>query len=689
MKKHLLNLLYASLLCCCFIPANAGTASCMLTPVPLGQRVQQATLIVEGKVLAQQGFYDAIRKTIFTSNTIQILKTLKGTVAAPTITIITEGGTVGNQMVLHTSTLQLAPGQTGIFLCIPSDVKAGNIPTFMVYSSQQGFIAYDPVLNEAREPFRKYTSIESSRGEVAQIAGAFWKTKLSDPLIDKAGGKGAILKTTATPIITAFAPAIAPGGIGTLLTITGFNFGASQGTGFVEFPNANDGGLSFVRPPASDYITWTDNQIVVRVPSSVVLPSGCAGTGNFRVTNTDPATGISPTPLIIPYTYTNFESGGVTYRADLINDNGAGGYTFQYSSNFLANTAAVGAFERALDSWCLTQINWNTAAGAAAVNVIASDGVNIVRFDNGTELPVGVLGRLSSYYSGCGPVGGPFNWYVTEMDVAFDDGANWQFGPALPSFSQYDFESVAAHELGHGHQLNHVINTNDVMHYAIANSQVRRTVGPDDITGGNYVTTNSLIPNSCGPTPMIVQPCPLPVRLLSFIGKRLDVGTVELQWQVAEEEDIDGYAIERSEQGSPFTEIGRVTSGTTAINTYSFLDISAPNDVFYRLRILEKDGSISYSATVRVRSFDMANEVTLFPNPAQDRTMLHADGELLEGASLRLINTAGKTVFSRSFSGLSGMQEITLDLSALPAGVYFYELGSNRQQFRGKLVKSR
>jgi hypothetical protein len=66
----------------------------------------------------------------------------------------------------------------------------------------------------------------------------------------------------ATPTITNFTPTSITSGTSSSLTINGTNFGATQGTGFVEFKNANDGGTTWVKPLTTDYVSWSNTQIV-------------------------------------------------------------------------------------------------------------------------------------------------------------------------------------------------------------------------------------------------------------------------------------------------------------------------------------------------------------------------------------------------------------------------------------------
>lgn len=499
MKNHLLSAFLLSILFLAFRPDASANE---LYPVSLTQRVSNSTLIAEGKVISQNSFEDPATGNIYTANQVMIYRTFKGTLQGENIEIITHGGRLGNRMDVYSSYLSLSVGQSGIFFCMPSSLKkgarvAGNHTSYMVYSSMQGFIAYDTRQQQATDPFTRYNTIDAAAAAVRQLTKT--ETRIRENREIGVVNENITLGILAAPTISNLSPTTITAGTASVLTITGTNFGAVQGTGTVEFRNANNGGSTWEPARPKDFVSWSDTRIEVRVPSTG-LNGSPAGSGQVRVWNSDPASvtsgGLS---ITIPYAYSNLAFPDTPYIPDHMNDDALGGYTLQMETSFAA-TGANASFRRAMESWtCKTGMNWRVGANTS-VNTVANDGVNVVRFDVGSELGAGILGVCLSRYGGCGS---PITWVVTEMDITFDGARPWQYGPAAPVAPQIDFESVAVHELGHGQQLTHIISPGAVMHYAIGAGVQSRVLSTGDINGGNDVTSRGFVANSCGPGPMI------------------------------------------------------------------------------------------------------------------------------------------------------------------------------------------
>lgn len=490
MKRILLGFLLATL------SVTLSYSQCMLSPVSLQSRTKNAVAIVEGEVMASKSYWNNSHTGIYTLHQIRPTKVfswdMNGAVP-PAFYMVTEGGTVGNTMQHVTASLELEKGDVGVFFCQTTQITIEDESIepfwymFEAFAGPQGCIKFDNSKQLATDPFATYTINPDLYTQITQLTGKTY-TVVGDY-------KQPYPSINVAPIITSFSPDSLSAGTKSVLTITGTGFGSSQGSGRVRFKDANSGGSALYDPEDVEYVSWTDTEIKVEVTSR-------AGTGKFTVDNGS-GTVQSATNLVITFSQLNVVDGNnKVYQPIHIGENGTG-YTWQFYTDFDANSAAKQSFLRAFQNWrCGTLINWDIGT-TTTVNTIARDNVNVIRFDVGSELPNGVLGRCSSWWSGCSQ-GGTFKWYVAELDIVFDDGINWNFGPGNPAFSQYDFESVAVHELGHGHQLGHVIKSTEIMHYSIANGQKKRDLSNEgDLSGGNYVMDLNLKGGVCAKNVMV------------------------------------------------------------------------------------------------------------------------------------------------------------------------------------------
>ncbi len=498
---------------------RSAFATELVREVALAERVAAAAVIVEGRVVESQGSWDSTRQNIYTVHRVEVFRSFAGDPTAAELNVVTPGGAVGFEVEKVVPSLQLRPGDVGVFLLEdPRVVVQGwsnAAGTWQPVAAPQGFIRYDESTGGAVDLFASY-DIAALREQIALQIGVV-PTVHRDYRLNAFGGAAL---SGVGPSIGSFTPTTTTGGTESVVTIFGTGFGSSPG--WVGFSDANDGGSTFYNGLASQIVSWSDTQIQVEVPDR-------AGTGQIRVTTLGAQAAVSAAVLTVEWAALNAEydsGGGINaYLVRMIDDDGSGGYTFRYFTDFNANTAATAIFESALDSWrCETGVNWGVGSNTTT-DVAANDGINVVRFDNGAELPSGVLGRATSRWSGCFTGGDPdLNWYLDEIDVVFDDGTHWNFSDGSPGFSQYDFESVTVHELGHGHQLGHVIDGSGVMHYAIGNGQQKRDLNADDIAAGSYVTALSGI-GVCGNVAMAIESCDPPTPTATTTPSETETST--------------------------------------------------------------------------------------------------------------------------------------------------------------------
>jgi hypothetical protein len=364
----------------------------LMIEVPLTTQVQSSSQIIEGKVLSKTSFWDNNQHNIYTVNTIEVYKVFKGQTLTETLEVITPGGRVGLDSEVVTPSLTLNAGEIGVFMLLDNNISITNGTNqnkFKPYASSQGFYKYDLKTNKVFNPFMSaegitttfYSSITAltSNSSVIEVS-SFNALDHYNTNVSNRNGAGAGL-------IINFVPTTLNGGVRDLLTINGVGFGNIQGS--VNFRDANFGGTEYFTALDSQIQSWDETQIVIEVPSR-------AGTGDIQVVTSTSVTITSTGTLTVFYSQINPTNTTDAFTSQHFDLNGLGGYTWQMHTEFAANAPANASFMRAFDTWvCTTGINWDIGA-LTTVDVIAADDINIIRFDNGTELPEGVLGRCTS-----------------------------------------------------------------------------------------------------------------------------------------------------------------------------------------------------------------------------------------------------------------------------------------------------
>ena len=460
--------------------AHSG-GSCMLEKVPLEQTVKSSALIVEGEVVSTRSFWNDAHTMIYTSQLVQVKTVIKGVVKGQQISVLSLGGSVGRDFLRVEPELHLLPGSKGIFCLNPSRFESKLQPGahWTSVAGLQGFVEYD--LNDAKAelPFETFDlKSDEAFKQIAQWTGLIISNRTAPFQLtpSKAAGNG-----NAVAAFTSFNPTTVNAGTGQVLTINGSAFGPIPGK--VEFTCADFDAATFTQVLDGDILSWTETQIQVVVPGITKLgatTTGAAGTGPVRVTTAANVQFISPSNLTVSFSLINIGLNNKGNSFQMINDNGNGGYTWQYAPGFSAIPGAVPSFERAANTWkCEGGANFTFSAVAApssvtdAVTLATLDGFNSVLFDDAvTSLPAGVLGQtFIKGFAGC-QVGGVFtNLFTPEIDLVFSrnaNGRNWDFQQpnavtGLIGQNKMDFLSIALHELGHCLLLGHNRNSDAVM----------------------------------------------------------------------------------------------------------------------------------------------------------------------------------------------------------------------------------
>ncbi len=168
---------------------------------------------------------------------------------------------------------------------------------------------------------------------------------------------------------------------------------------------------------------------------------------------------------------------------------------------------------------------------------------------------------------------------------------------------------------------------------------------------------------------------PLPVNIASFNGIKNDDRTNTLFWEVSKEENIQSYEIERSEDLNQYEKIGTTLAMADegGIYDYEFTDENPKLDNYYRLKIIDVNGSFTYhNKIVRLkREQKEIATVQLFPNPAQNILNIQFP-DLLEQEQIDIYvyDMRGRVVQSKLITASNSNEVMKIDITRLSPGQY-------------------
>jgi Fungalysin metallopeptidase (M36)/Secretion system C-terminal sorting domain len=169
----------------------------------------------------------------------------------------------------------------------------------------------------------------------------------------------------------------------------------------------------------------------------------------------------------------------------------------------------------------------------------------------------------------------------------------------------------------------------------------------------------------------------LPLNLVSF-GGYLQQRDAILQWKTSSEVNTQYFYVERSFDGSNFNKAGELAATANAAGSgYGFTDAGLIQNpaykgvVYYRLKMLDRDGAFTFSKVVRLSSV-AKGLLTVSPNPVKDQLAISGftDNRLY---NVSVTDMSGKILQTGRVSFLNNR----VDVSSLSSGMYIISLQGN------------
>ena len=168
-----------------------------------------------------------------------------------------------------------------------------------------------------------------------------------------------------------------------------------------------------------------------------------------------------------------------------------------------------------------------------------------------------------------------------------------------------------------------------------------------------------------------LSPIVVPIELIDFQGIA-EKERIKLTWKTSSENHVSTYQLEKLQtlnNKETWSSMAAIKANNAPSN-YENFDVS-PNvgTNYYRLKIVDADGSFSYSKIVSVEFSSLKTLVFLFPNPSKNRVYL-SENAFKNEETVEIVDVSGKVVTRTTV----GQGRTGFDIQGLANGTYFLKV---------------
>ena len=215
---------------------------------------------------------------------------------------------------------------------------------------------------------------------------------------------------------------------------------------------------------------------------------------------------------------------------------------------------------------------------------------------------------------------------------------------------------------------------------------------------GDYIVTQRLSA-ACNPyaydtvTVAFDPTCvPLDNNVLIFKGA-INNSITKLDWTIAQNKDVSYFDIERSFDGAHFELINHRDADIEKQQSASYTAYDDLNNipmapaVYYRLKLKNANGGISYSKVIRIQFGSLIKTVSVAPNPVHDMMQVTINTTRTDLMELYIYDMSGKAMRKIKTDVQPGVNVISVDnLSLMQRGMYLVVVSVGAEIFREKIV---
>lgn len=218
-------------------------------------------------------------------------------------------------------------------------------------------------------------------------------------------------------------------------------------------------------------------------------------------------------------------------------------------------------------------------------------------------------------------------------------------------------------------------------------------------TPGTYIVRQQLL-NGCNiysQDTVLVMETPncgvLPLNRMQLKGQSMG-DIAQLNLGLSANEQVEELILERSEDGKSFTGIKSMSASNILGYTEYKIDDNTraveAHQVFYRVRILRKDGTIRFSNTIKLALSERERSFQLFPNPVRTSTSLSIVVSKNQLGTIKIFNAVGALMVQKPVQLVAGSNTIMLNgFENWSNGIYPIQVIADEQVMTQKMILSR
>jgi hypothetical protein len=177
---------------------------------------------------------------------------------------------------------------------------------------------------------------------------------------------------------------------------------------------------------------------------------------------------------------------------------------------------------------------------------------------------------------------------------------------------------------------------------------------------------------------------PLSLHLISFQAFKKGMGA-SLNWKTASEKGISHFELQRSLDGKRFETFEKHVPKSETGREYEAFDSRAfqfaNNEVFYRLKSTDDDGTIDFSNIEKLRLREIDLQFSVSPNPVKDKFFVKVKGMDLTNAEIKVSDSQGRIIPAELSSDGS------VDISRFSNGLYHISIRKDDFVSKGLIIK--